>query len=147
MTTIKMLIYGVPIAQGSMKGFLPKGWTRPIITSDSKKTKPWKQEIAGAAASAMTKRKLDQVSDGPVLVELAFYFDRPKSLKKTILHKVTKPDVDKLARAVLDALTGPVFKDDSQVVSLRITKGFDATPRAEITINFADHSELPLFQS
>jgi Holliday junction resolvase RusA-like endonuclease len=36
--------------------------------------------------------------------------------------KVTKPDVDKIARCVLDALTGVVYGDDAQVAALDIRK-------------------------
>jgi Holliday junction resolvase RusA-like endonuclease len=35
-----------------------------------------------------------------------------------------KPDIDKLARAVLDCLSGTVIKDDSQVVILNVRKEY-----------------------
>jgi len=48
---------------------------------------------------------------------------RPKSLPKTSTPPATKrPDADKLARGVLDELTGRVIVDDSQVTNLWITK-------------------------
>ena len=36
----------------------------------------------------------------------------------------TKPDIDKLVRACLDALTGMAFRDDSQVAMLQARKFF-----------------------
>jgi len=36
----------------------------------------------------------------------------------------TRPDIDKLSRAVLDALTGIVFSDDAQVADLQAHKFF-----------------------
>ena len=78
-------VYGVPIPQGSMKAFTPKGWTRPILTSDNKKTKPWRQEVAGAALEAMQR----------------YGFEKPQSTKKSVVAKTTKPDLDKLARSLL----------------------------------------------
>ena len=63
-----------------------------------------------------------------------FYFARPKSLNKSILQKTTRPDVDKLIRAVLDALTGIVYADDSQVTAVSAAKLFDPKPRVEIRI-------------
>lgn len=134
MTKIELVVFGIPIPQGSMRAFMHPKMKAPIITSDNKKTKPWKQEIAGAADDVMQKRKLSVFEGVPVSVCCHFYFDRPKSLKKSILCKMTKPDIDKLARAVLDALTGTIFKDDAQVVSLLLGKSFDSRPRAEIGV-------------
>jgi Holliday junction resolvase RusA-like endonuclease len=36
----------------------------------------------------------------------------------------TMPDIDKLARAVLDALTGTIYQDDAQVAQLRLAKRY-----------------------
>jgi crossover junction endodeoxyribonuclease RusA len=132
---IKIVIFGVPVPQGSTRAFIPKGWNRPIITSDNPKTKPWRQEIAGAAAEAMGRSLPAECAIG---VRCEFYFCRPKSTKKSVLQKLTKPDVDKLCRSVLDALTGVAFGDDSQVVALMATKKFSAQPRAEITVEFLE---------
>ena len=50
---------------------------------------------------------------------MRFYLPRPASASKTKKLPASKrPDLDKLARAVLDALTDVIFEDDSQVVSL-----------------------------
>jgi hypothetical protein len=37
---------------------------------------------------------------------------------------VVKPDLDKLVRAVGDALTGILYRDDAQIVSLNASKRF-----------------------
>ncbi len=42
---IEFTVYGVPIPQGSTKAFVPKGWTRPVVTHDSARTKPWRQAM------------------------------------------------------------------------------------------------------
>lgn len=46
----------------------------------------------------------------------------------------TKPDVDKLERAVLDALTGVLWADDSQVVMLSADKVYAPTPMTLVTV-------------
>ena len=46
----------------------------------------------------------------------------------------TMPDIDKLARCALDALTGIVFRDDAQIVDLHATKRYGEPERAELTI-------------
>lgn len=58
----------------------------------------------------------------PVRVELTFIFVRPKTSKRS--YPSVKPDIDKLCRTVLDAATGHLFKDDSQVVVLNARKDY-----------------------
>lgn len=103
-----------------MKGF--RRGNRVIVTADNAKTRPWKDSVAWHAAST---RQQFGTADGPVRVTLAFAFDKPKSTPKKVTVKVTKPDIDKLARAMLDGLTeGGLLKDDALVVELRASKGF-----------------------
>lgn len=132
---VSFTVSGTPIPQGSMRAFLPKGHTRPIITADNKKTKPWRQEIAQMADLAMHEvgEKLILRPNG-VRVEAQFYFAKPKSTHKSVTHKTTQPDVDKLSRSLLDALTGICFEDDSQVTQLWVNKHFSYQPRAEIRV-------------
>ena len=47
---------------------------------------------------------------------------KPKTVKR--IYPFVRPDLDKLCRAVLDALTGIAYKDDQQVVSLFATKSY-----------------------
>jgi crossover junction endodeoxyribonuclease RusA len=126
---ISLSVHGTPQPQGSAKAFIPKGWKRAIITSDNAKMKPWRQQISGMAAEAMQGQEL---AAGPVRIEVDFYFAKPKSAKKSLEHKITKPDIDKLARSVLDALSGIAFRDDSQVVELTFSKNFGLPERVSI---------------
>lgn len=82
----------------------------------------------------------------PFKVCINFLFQRPKShfgtgkncdkLKRTAPeYKVSKPDIDKLARAVLDAGTGIVWADDSSVVVLKVAKAYAESPGAKIEIS------------
>jgi crossover junction endodeoxyribonuclease RusA len=59
-----------------------------------------------------------------VRVTMAFYLPRPQSLPKRVSAHVKAPDLDKLTRAVFDALTGVAFHDDAQVVDLVATKRY-----------------------
>lgn len=63
--------------------------------------------------------------EGPVGIALTFFMPRPKSLPKTRPTPMTKrPDIDKLARAALDALTGCFFTDDARVTRLMTEKRY-----------------------
>ena len=108
---------GVPQPQGSMRAFVPKGWRRAVITSDNPKLGDWRRLVAAAAPGRVP-------FDGAVRVTLHFDLPRPRSLPRRVVDHVKRPDLDKMARGCLDALTGVLFRDDSQVVELRATKGY-----------------------
>lgn len=82
------------------------------------------------------------ISEGNVYVEINAYFKIPKntSKKKTesmikgYIRPTKKPDVDNIAKIILDALNGVAYSDDTQVVEIIVTKSYSETPRVEITI-------------
>jgi Holliday junction resolvase RusA-like endonuclease len=98
---LSFTVIGIPQPQGSSRAFVPRGWNRAIITSANSKLKPWRQEIAGTAQAAMSESQLDIMNDVPLSIEAAFYFEKPRSAKKSLRHKITKPDSDKLLRGLL----------------------------------------------
>lgn len=125
---IALYVAGKPAPQGSKRHV---GGGRMI--ESSKFVAPWRRTVAAAASKACPAPL-----DGPLAVSLAFVLPRPTSEPKRRTRPATRrPDVDKLARAVLDALTGPAFADDSQVVSLTATKrtaGPGEEPGCEIRV-------------
>lgn len=134
---IRFTVYGVAQPQGSAKAFIPKGWSRPVITSDNKGLKAWRHLVADAASQALQASPEPRCFDGPVQVVAAFYLPRPKSLAKRPMSHITKPDVDKLARSLGDALSGVLYNDDRQVVQLKVTKAYAAhgeAPHATIVV-------------
>ena len=130
---VEFTVHGRPVPQGSSRAFVPKGWTRPVITSANKSLKPWRKEISETAAFEMNGREM--FSKGvPVRATLTFYFRKPSGVKKAQQFKTTAPDLDKLTRAFLDGLTGIVFHDDGQVAEVRASKMFDDNERVEARI-------------
>lgn len=82
-----------------------------VITKHSDDAlEPWRNRVRGAAARAWGARP---PYDGPVAIELTFHLPAPKSVRCLIPR--TRPDGDKLERAVLDSLTGVIYADDGQV--------------------------------
>lgn len=129
---MKFTVFGTPKPQGSLRAFIPKGWNRAVITTANKKLKPWRQDVSMVALLEMNGRKPLECAIG---VRCKFYFLKPKSTKKAVTEKITKPDIDKLLRGILDSLTGVCFKDDSQVVYCEVHKRFcDSMERAEIEV-------------
>lgn len=81
----------------------------------------------------------------PVRVDVDFIFPRPKSHYRTgknahILREdapnyhTSTPDLDKLQRAIGDALTGSVVRDDKQIAVWSVTKTYGAKAGADITV-------------
>lgn len=135
-TIITFEVLGKPQHQGSMRAFTPKGWTRPVLTTTNKELKPWRQEVAACAERAMRDLNIEGcIADGvPIRVEAFFTFTRPKSTKKAVRHKLTKPDLDKIARALLDAMSGTVYADDSQVSQLWVSKFVDTSAKTWVRV-------------
>jgi crossover junction endodeoxyribonuclease RusA len=121
MTPITFRVAAVPVPKGSVKAFMVKGLNRPVLTSDAKGLKAWASVVRGAAQHHCTS-----LLEGGVAVSLGFVLPRPKSMPKKTRPHMTRPDVDKLARAVLDALIGVTFHDDGQVVGLACDKRYAA---------------------
>ncbi len=125
-------VFGRPVPQGSTRAFIPKGWRRAVITTDNAKLKPWRQQLSqtviGLGVDVFAKHVAVQVS-------LDFYFERPPSVSaKKRPAMTTKPDIDKLIRAVFDALTGTLVTDDAQIMKCHTTKHYGLPERVEIRI-------------
>lgn len=118
--SLQITALGVPIPQGSTKAFMPRGARLPVVTADNARTKPWRQAIVDASREQMEGRR---PIDGPVELRVVFYMPRPKSAPKRVTEPSAKPDLDKLVRAVGDALTAAgVWADDSRVVFVAARK-------------------------
>ena len=123
-----IIVYGIPAPQGSKK-FLGMRGGHGVIGDDSKRTKPWRQDVKYAALKWKNDNLLGwpQALDGPVKLRIVFTLPKPVSApKKRKTWACKKPDIDKLLRSTLDALTeAGVFTDDARVVEFsRLAKVF-----------------------
>jgi len=147
-------IYGKPITQGS------KTKTRwGMRDSNGKTLSPWRDNVRSAALEVYNYSG-NPFGGDPVNVQITFTFPRPTAhfgtgRNKAFVKESAPPfpsshaigDIDKLARACLDALTDAgIWKDDSQVVSLVAhkvwvgTRGALDRPGAIIIVGSADVS-------
>jgi len=103
--------------------------------------KIWRKAVAKAAEATGFP-----MTDRPVFVQITFLFERRKSdldsngrpKANAPLYKSTAPDLDKLVRSTLDAITGILIKNDSQVVNLICCKQYaneGELPGALINVN------------
>lgn len=113
---MRFFVPGHPAPQGSKQAFV-RG-KRAVLVEVSKRVKPWREAVQDAAITHGC-----QSLNGPVSVKLTFLMPRPKAMPKSApLTMCARPDADKLARAVLDGITGVCFEDDSQVTRLLVVK-------------------------
>ncbi len=132
-----IVVHGEPHPQGS----LTRGRWGGLYAANAKKLDPWRDSIALAAAAAMTSAHPDQglplhPRGAPVAVNLVFTFPRPAGHFGTGRNTgtlraaapaahVTRPDLDKCARAAIDSLAAAgVFADDTQVIAISTAKTY-----------------------
>lgn len=118
---------GRPRPQGSKTPGLTKDGRTFMRESGAAQLRPWRKAIRQAAADAVILQfgrgsSAPAFGSDPVSLVLTFGMRWPASHHGRRTWPTARPDVDKLVRAALDAITGPVVADDSQVVSLTARK-------------------------
>lgn len=102
----------------------------------------YRKAIRNMAIAQMRNQKAERI-EGAVNMNIVYAFRRPQSLSKKerneidngkIVPKTTKPDIDNLTKAILDALNGIVWKDDAQVTQINIQKVWSAKDQIEVEI-------------
>ncbi|MFF1382790.1 RusA family crossover junction endodeoxyribonuclease [Arthrobacter sp. NPDC058288] len=129
--SLHIVVHGAPATQGSKKAFI-RGRKVSLVEMD-KKLPAWRAAVEASA----------RLATGPFWVPI----DRPVSIAGEVRlrkPKTTKypdapagaPDLDKLQRAIGDALTkSGVIKDDARIVHWDIRKVWaDNVPGADLTI-------------
>lgn len=132
--TIHFTVLGEPVPQGSMHS--PKGSSKMLHSKRGRgrTVAQWRKAAKESAFLAMRRKKL---IDGPVSVRVTFYLTRPISRpKEKYPYPDRKPDLDKLQRALGDALEGVVITQDSRIVHWDPWKRYsdDPLPRNPCTI-------------
>ena len=91
-----------------------------IYEASSARLRDWREAVGWAARTVIRR---GSPFEGPVRLKLAFRLRQAKAGPRTA-YPMTRPDLDKLTRAVCDALTGIAYVDDGQIVELFVTKGW-----------------------
>lgn len=134
--TLTFFVRGKPVPKGSMNGRVVHSRGRryaQVYDQQGKDLKTWQEAIKWAAI-AQRRRLADKEGRQAYKIRLLFQFHRPQSHtnakgKPTADFRpspTVKPDIDKLTRAVLDALSGTIYKDDSQVTAIAARKVYDS---------------------
>lgn len=90
--------------------------------------KAWQEQIGWVARS-----EIGTMIEGPVALSLRFMFEG-----KHLGPHTLAPDIDKIVRAVLDALSGIAYADDRQVALVVASKQWGAPMGVHITVASTD---------
>lgn len=144
-------VMGKPQPGGSKRAFVPhnkegkpipngRGGVIANVIDANPKAKEWQREVKQVARKLMGAIPPTDVA---LFAKASFFVTRPKNhfgtgKNSTVLkssapqYPTTKPDATKLWRCVEDALTGVVWRDDSQVVAQQVSKFYG--PQAGVRI-------------
>ena len=132
---INITIPGAPVGKGRPR-FMRSGHTYT-----PEKTKEYEEKVRLCWRTQSGKGFAGKV---PLLASVTAYFPIPKSVSKKKAEAmagtfhVNRPDADNIAKAILDAMNGHAFPDDSSVQLERVYKIYtNAAPRVEVTIREA----------
>ena len=120
---IRLYIRGEPIPQPRPRVVTIGGRARAISAPSKHPVNDWKKRIMVALATQFD----GDILDGPVRLDVTFLMPRPKRLMRRkdpegeVWH-TTRPDADNLVKALKDACSGVIYKDDSQVCELIVRK-------------------------
>jgi Holliday junction resolvase RusA-like endonuclease len=152
---LTFFVPGQPVPQGSKSAFVSKKTGKPVVVDKDVRLPQWRMKITAyaldAIANSPAKAGYFPIED-PIGAQITFFMPRPASHYLPVNSKRSRPelksnapdwvaqmpDIDKLLRAVFDALTdGQVWRDDGQVVFTTMTKRYADErrgPGVEITV-------------
>lgn len=132
----------------------PKGKARPRIFTNKagesqavtpQDTLSYENLVRWIFNNTMESKKLN----GEIEAKIVAMYSIPKSMTKKNrrlidegkLHPTKKPDLDNVAKIILDSLNKIAFDDDSQVTRLIVEKHFSDEPRVEVTLRELDEKK------
>jgi Holliday junction resolvase RusA-like endonuclease len=131
---IEFEIMGEPVGKGRPKFSSRGGFARAYTP---KKTTDYEKKVRECY--------LDQIGtkfECALRVEITAFYPIPKSTSKKNRVKMLrdeirctkKPDIDNIAKIILDALNGVAYEDDKQVVSIEVNKMYGQVPKVAVSL-------------
>ena len=130
------MVEGNPIGKGRPK-FARRG--NFVSTYTPTKTRDYETVIKEAAKKAMGSNELLET---PVTVAIYITVPVPQSYSKKRTEAclsgserpIKKPDIDNICKCFLDAMNDIVYKDDTQVLTLHVTKVYGTVGMVEVMV-------------
>lgn len=104
-----------------------------------KETRNFEKLVGDWVKAIYTKKPTEKA----LKVNISFYFKRAKSNTKKF--HTQKPDLDNVAKAILDSIEGIIFVNDSQIIELNLDKYFADYVNEGFTISIweQEHEDEP----
>jgi Holliday junction resolvase RusA-like endonuclease len=130
------MVEGNPIGKGRPK-FARRGSF--VSTYTPTKTRDYENVIKEVAKKAMGS---NEILETPVTVAIyitvpipaSYSKKRTEACLKDIERPIKKPDIDNIAKCFLDAMNDIVYKDDTQVLTLHVTKVYGTVGMVEVMV-------------
>ena len=123
-TNVSFAVRGTPIQEGNVSFGKGHSYHR-----EGDRLTAWRDEVGKRAKEANRYRP---ACDGPVRLFLIFTLTRGKTVRRK--EPTVNPDIDKLARGILDALKGVLYNDDAQVVQLEAVKRYEGMHKPGVSV-------------
>lgn len=141
---------GIPVPQGSKRPLRNRATGHLcVVESGGARHAQWRADVRHYAVDAWGWGLVPPVAD-PIRLTVTFVMPRPKGhywptnakhygeLRDGVpIAPTTTPDLDKLLRSVLDSLTGVVYVDDAQVVTVICRKVYGDSPGVVVRVQSA----------
>ena len=130
------MVEGNPVGKGRPK-FARRG--NFVSTYTPTKTRDYENVITEVAKKAMGS---NEILETPVTVAIyitvpipaSYSKKRTEACLKDIERPIKKPDIDNIAKCFLDAMNDIVYKDDTQVLTLHVTKVYGTVGMVEVMV-------------
>lgn len=129
-SSFSLFIPGIPASKGSYRPITGRSRTtgKPVtrLIPMDKKERPWRNHVRD---TILSHKPPTIPHDAYVTVETTFYLPRPKTIPPSKRkHPTVKPDIDKLQRALYDAITEThIWHDDCQITDVTSHKRYADT--------------------
>ena len=133
-------VEGIPQGKGRARSTIINAGPRSFVSHYTpKKTREYEEGISYAAAAVMFSRPpLDEAVRFGLVIRCSVPASWSRRKRQEALsgfrHPAGKPDIDNSAKAVLDALNGIVWRDDSLVCEVAMVKRYAERPGIDVTI-------------
>lgn len=140
---VRFIVPGEPKGKARPRVFTNKEGKSQAVTPQN--TLSYENLVRWVFTNTMEARKLQ----GEIEAKIVAMYPIPKNMTKKNrqlidegkLHPTKKPDLDNVAKIILDSLNKIAFDDDSQVVRLIVEKHFSDEPRVEVTLRELDEKK------
>lgn len=139
--SFSMFIPGIPASKGSYRPITGRSRTtgKPVtrLIPMDKKERPWRDHVRD---TILNHKHPTIPPNSYIKIETTFYLPRPKTIPPhKRKHPTVKPDIDKLQRALYDAITEThIWHDDCQITDVTSHKRYadNTTTGVSLTITW-----------